>query len=58
MRSRPSSSLWIAVDQIVLTLGRFRPDRPAVRTRLWLIDRGDERAIKEVREKDSLWYGL
>jgi len=56
--ARVDQTVREAVDQIVLTLGRFQQDRPAVRTRLWLIERGDERAIKEMRKKDSLWYGL
>ena len=47
-----------SVGQIALTPGRCQQDRPAVRNRLWLIERGGERATKEARQKDSLCYGL
>jgi hypothetical protein len=56
--ARVDQTVREGVDQVVLTLGRFQQDRPAVRTRLCLIERGDERAIKEVQNKDSLCYGL
>jgi hypothetical protein len=45
-----------AVDEIILTLGRFQQHRPAIRTRVRLVKRDDEWSINEPREEDSLWY--
>ena len=47
-----------AVDQIVLALGGFQQDGPAVGTRVRLIEPGDEGTIEEVRKENSLWYRL
>jgi len=45
-----------AVDEIILTLGRFQQHRPAIRTRVRLVKRGDEWSINEPWEEDTLWY--
>ena len=44
------------VDQAVPSLGSFEQDGAAIRTRVLLIKGGDERAIEEIWEENSLWY--
>jgi hypothetical protein len=37
-------------------VGRLQQDRPAIRTRMRLIEGGDERLGEQVRKENSLWY--
>ncbi|MDA1093883.1 MAG: hypothetical protein O3A25_11545 [Acidobacteria bacterium] len=43
-------------DEPILPFGRLEQDRPAIRARVLLIERGDEGLVEEVREEHSLWY--
>jgi hypothetical protein len=45
-----------AIDQPVVGFCGLEQDRAAVRTRVWLIKRRDQRGVEEVWEQDSLWY--
>jgi hypothetical protein len=45
-----------ACDQSVARVRGFEQDRSAIRTRVGLIERRDDRFVEEVWEKDSLWY--
>ena len=45
-----------ALDQAVPSLGCSQQYGTPIRTRVRLIERGDERAIEEVRKEHSLWY--
>jgi hypothetical protein len=47
-----------AIDQSVARFRRLEQDRSAIRARVWLIERRDERFVEEVWEENSLWYGV
>ena len=42
------------LDQAVHALGRLEQDGAAVRTRVFLIERGDEGLVEQIREQNSL----
>ena len=44
------------LDQAVHTLSRLEQDSAAVRTRVLLVERGDEGLVEQIREQNSLWY--
>ena len=47
-----------AVDELVLALSRLQQHGAAVGTRMRLIEGGNEGAIEEVRQENSLWSRL
>ena len=44
------------LDQAVDALGGLQQDRPAVGTGLLLVELGEQRLVKQIREQNSLWY--
>ena len=44
------------LDQAVHALGRLEQDGAAVGTRVFLVERGDEGLVEQIREQNSLWY--
>ena len=44
------------LDQAVHTLSRLEQDSAAVRTRVLLVERGDEGLVEQIREQNSPWY--
>jgi hypothetical protein len=44
------------LDQAEASIGRLQQNRAAIRARVRLIERRDERAIEQVGEENSLWY--
>ena len=44
------------LEQAVHALGRLEQDRPAVGTRLFLVEPGVQRLVEQIREQNSLWY--
>jgi hypothetical protein len=45
-----------AINQPIARFRGLEQDRAAIRTRVGLIERRDDRFVEEVWEKDSLWY--
>ena len=46
------------LDQAVDALGGLQQDRPAVGTGLLLVEPGEQRLVKQIREQNSLWYSV
>ena len=44
------------LDQAVHALGRLEQDGAAVGTRVFLVERGDEGLVEQIREQNSLWH--
>ena len=44
------------LDQAVHALGRLEQDGAAVRTRVLLVERGDEGLVEQIRKQNTLWY--
>ena len=44
------------LDQAIHALGRLEQDGAAVGTRVFLVERGDEGLVEQIREQNSLWY--
>ena len=45
-----------AINQPVARVRGLEQDRAAIRARVGLIERRDQRLVEEVREENSLWY--
>ena len=46
------------LDQTVDALGGLQQNRPAVGTGLLLVELGEQRLVKQIREQNSLWYSV
>ena len=46
------------LDQTVDALGSLQQNRPAVGTGLLLVELGEQRLVKQIREQNSLWYSV
>ena len=46
------------LDQAIHALGRLEQDGAAVGTRVFLVERGDEGLVEQIREQNSLWYRI
>ena len=44
------------LDQAIHALGRLEQHGAAVGTRVFLVERGDEGLVEQIREQNSLWY--